>query len=113
MDRYLLGASFRVDGSSRFGKDKRYGSFPAVSLGWIVSEENFLRNSKALSFLKLRGSYGRTGNAEIGNFSSLSLYSATAYADIAGLIATQIGVPDLSWEKTTQFDIGLDFGFFE
>ncbi|MBL0133199.1 MAG: TonB-dependent receptor [Chitinophagaceae bacterium] len=112
MDRYLLGASFRVDGSSRFGKDKRYGSFPAVSLGWIVSEENFLRNSKALSFLKLRGSYGRTGNAEIGNFSSLSLYSATAYADIAGLIATQIGVPDLSWEKTTQFDIGLDFGFF-
>lgn len=112
MDRYLLGASFRVDGSSRFGKDNRYGAFPAVSLGWIVSEENFLKNNDVLSFLKVRGSFGRTGNAEIGNFSSLSLFSASAYADIAGLIATQIGVPDLSWEKTNQFDIGVDFGFW-
>lgn len=111
-DRYLLGASFRVDGSSRFGKNNRYGTFPAMSAGWIITEEDFLKNSKTISFLKLRGSYGRTGNAEIGNFSSLSLFSASAYADIAGLIATQIGVPDLSWEKTDQFDIGLDFGFF-
>lgn len=111
-DRYLLGASFRVDGSSRFGKDNRFGSFPALSAGWIISEENFLKNSKLLSFLKLRGSVGRTGNAEIGNFSSLSLYSASAYADIAGIIASQIGTPDLRWEKTTQYDIGFDFGFF-
>lgn len=109
-DRYLLSASFRVDGSSRFSKDERYGAFPAVSAGWIISEEDFLKNSDALSYLKLRASYGRTGNAEIGNFSSLSLYSASAYADIAGLIATQIGVPDLRWERTDQFDIGLDFG---
>ncbi|MFM9910287.1 MAG: SusC/RagA family TonB-linked outer membrane protein [Chitinophagaceae bacterium] len=112
MDRYLVGASFRVDGSSRFGKNNRYGSFPALSVGWIVSEEKFLKNSNNISFLKLRGSYGRTGNAEIGNFSSLSLFGASAYADIAGLIATQIGIPDLSWEKTDQFDVGLDFGFF-
>lgn len=111
-DRYLLGASFRVDGSSRFGKDNRFGSFPALSAGWIMSEENFLKNSKVLSFLKLRGSVGRTGNAEIGNFSSLSLYSASAYADIAGIIASQIGTPDLRWEKTTQYDLGFDFGFF-
>lgn len=111
MDRYLLGASMRVDGSSRFGEDNRYGYFPAVSAGWIISEEGFLKNSDALSFLKLRASYGKTGNAEIGNFSSLSLFSATDYADVAGLIASQIGVPDLSWERTDQFDLGLDFGF--
>jgi hypothetical protein len=70
-----------------------------------------LKNSDALSFLKLRASYGKTGNAEIGNFSSLSLFSATDYADVAGLIASQIGVPDLSGERTDQFDVGLDFGF--
>jgi len=111
-DKYLLGISLRTDGSSRFSKDERYGFFPAVSAGWIISEENFFKNSRLLSFLKLRGSYGRTGNAEIGNFSSLSLFSASAYADIAGLIFSQIGVPDLRWERTDQIDIGLDFGFF-
>lgn len=110
-DRYLLGASYRIDGSSRFGRDNRYGAFPAVSAGWILSEEAFLKNSSALSFLKLRASYGKTGNAEIGNFSSRSLYGAAAYADISGMVATQIGVPALSWERTNQFDIGLDFGF--
>lgn len=110
-DRYLIGASFRVDGSSRFGKDNRYGAFPAISAGWILSEENFLSNSNAISFLKLRASYGKTGNAEIGNFSSRSLFAAAAYADISGMIASQIGVPTLSWERTDQFDVGLDFGF--
>ncbi len=110
-DRYLVGASFRVDGSSRFGKDNRFGAFPAVSAGWILSEESFLKNSSALSFLKLRASYGKTGNAEIGNFSSRSLYAAAAYADISGMVASQIGIPTLSWEKTNQFDIGIDFGF--
>lgn len=112
-DRYLFGASFRVDGSSRFGKNSRYGSFPAVSAGWIISEENFLKNSNTLSFLKLRASIGKTGNAETGNFASLSLIGATDYANIPGLITTQIGVPDLTWEKTSQTDIGLDFGFFD
>ncbi|MFT3826720.1 MAG: TonB-dependent receptor [Chitinophagaceae bacterium] len=112
-DRLLVGASFRIDGSSRFGKDNRYGFFPAGSLGYILSEEDFLKDSRVVSFLKLRGSYGRTGNAEIGNFSSLSLYSASAYANIAGLVASQIGVPALSWEKTDQLDLGLDFGLFD
>jgi hypothetical protein len=76
-----------------------------------MSEENFLKNSRALSFLKLRTSYGKTGNAEIGNFSSLNLYSATAYANLAGIFLSQIGDPALSWENTNQFDIGIDFGF--
>ncbi len=110
-NKYLLGASFRVDGSSRFGKDNRYGAFPAASAGWIISEENFLQGSKAISFLKLRSSYGVTGNAEIGNFPSRSLYAASAYGSVSGLVTSQIGDEKLKWENTTQFDIGLDFGF--
>ncbi len=112
-DKYLLGVSFRIDGSSRFGEDNKYGSFPAVSAGWILSEENFLKNSNTISFLKLRSSYGVTGNAEIGNFSSRSLYAAAAYASVSGLVTSQIGTPDLKWENTKQFDIGLDFGFLK
>ncbi len=112
-DRYLLGVSLRYDGSSRFGQDNKFGSFPAASAGWIISQESFLENSKWLSFLKLRASYGLTGNAEIGNFSSRSLYTATAYATIAGIVPSQIGVTDLSWESTTQFDVGIDFGLLD
>ncbi|MEO6721457.1 MAG: TonB-dependent receptor [Ferruginibacter sp.] len=110
-NRYLVGASFRLDGSSRFGIDNRYGSFPAVSAGWVISEEGFLKNSKTISFLKLRSSYGVTGNAEIGNFSSRSLYAAAAYASVSGLVTSQIGDEKLKWENTNQFDLGLDFGF--
>ncbi|MFT3681368.1 MAG: TonB-dependent receptor [Ferruginibacter sp.] len=112
MDRYLLGASFRMDGSSRFAENNRYGSFPSVSVGWIISEENFMKNSQAFSFLKLRSSYGKTGNAEIGNFGYRSLYAASAYASVSGLIASQIGDEKLQWENTKQFDVGLDFGLF-
>lgn len=111
-DKYLVGASFRIDGSSRFGEDNKYGTFPAVSAGWILSEENFLKNSNTISFLKLRSSFGVTGNAEIGNFGSRSLYAASAYADISGLITSQIGDEKLKWENTKQFDVGLDFGLF-
>jgi TonB-linked SusC/RagA family outer membrane protein len=112
-DRYLLGVSIRSDGSSRFGDDNKFGAFPAASAGWIISQEKFLENSNLLSFLKLRASYGITGNAEIGNYSSRSLFSASPYASIAGIIPSQIGVPDLSWENTRQFDIGIDFGLFD
>ncbi len=112
-DKYLIGASFRVDGSSRFGKENKYGAFPAASAGWVISEENFLKGSKAVSFLKLRSSYGVTGNAEIGNFPSRSLYAASAYGSVSGLVTSQIGDEKLKWENTTQFDIGLDFGFFK
>jgi TonB-linked SusC/RagA family outer membrane protein len=112
LDKYLLGGSIRYDGSSRFGKDNKYGAFPSVSAGWIVSQEKFLQNSKAVSFLKIRASYGLTGNAEIGNFSSRSLYQAAAYSSISGLVTSQIGDPNLKWETTNQFDAGLDFGFF-
>ncbi|MES2880799.1 MAG: TonB-dependent receptor [Bacteroidota bacterium] len=112
-DKYLLSVSGRIDGSSRFGANSRYGFFPAVSLGWILSEEKFLENARFVSFLKLRGSYGIVGNSEIGNFPQLGLFSGDAgYAGSAGQRPSQIGNPDLKWEQTKQLDLGLDFGFF-
>lgn len=111
-DRYLLGATVRVDGSSRFGKENRYGTFPSVSAGWIASEENFLKNSGLVSFLKLRGSYGLTGNAEIGNFASLTLYEGVSYGGGSGTIPSQLGDPALTWENTATTDIALEFGLF-
>ena len=112
-NRYLVGLSGRVDGSSRFGKDNRYGFFPAISAGWILTEESFLKDNNLLSFLKLRGSYGLTGNAEIGNFASRGLYSGDAgYAGFPGQRPSQLENPDLSWEQTAQTDIGIDFGLF-
>ena len=112
-NKYLLGASGRIDGSSRFGSNSRYGFFPAVSAGWILTEESFLKNMKALSLLKVRASYGLTGNAEIGNFSSQALYAATGYVGLPGQAPSQIPNPDLTWEKTLQTDIGLEFGFLD
>ncbi|MEP7375945.1 MAG: TonB-dependent receptor [Chitinophagaceae bacterium] len=110
-EKYLLGASARIDGSSRFGPDNRYGIFPAVSAGWILSEEKFLKSSKALNYLKLRGSWGLTGNAEIGESQYLNLFHISNYPALPGFVPNQIGDPKLGWEKTTQVDAGLDFGF--
>lgn len=111
-DKYLLGLSGRVDGSSRFGANNRYGFFPSVSAGWILSEESFLKNNSSISLLKVRGSYGLTGNAEIANFGSLGLYTAEGYAGIPGQRQFQIENPDLKWEKTAQTDIGIEIGLF-
>jgi TonB-linked SusC/RagA family outer membrane protein len=101
-----------VDGSSRFGENSRYGFFPAVSAGWIMSEEDFLSNVEALSFLKLRGSFGLTGNSNVGNFPSRGLYGGTGYAGSSGLVPSQTPNPDLKWERTAQYNIGLDFALF-
>ena len=111
-EKYLLSASIRTDGSSRFGVNNRYGTFPAVSAGWIINQEEFLKSSSWLSLLKLRGSYGLTGNAEIGDFASRNLYQGVNYAGIGGTRPSQLGDPNLSWENTTNYNIGLDFGFF-
>ncbi|MEI3799361.1 MULTISPECIES: SusC/RagA family TonB-linked outer membrane protein [unclassified Chitinophaga] len=110
-EKYLAGFSIRADGSSRFGPDNRYGVFPAGSLGWVISQEDFLKESKALSFLKLRASAGLTGNAEIGESRFLSLYNITNYPNLPGFQPRTIGNPDLKWEKTVQVDAGLEFGF--
>jgi TonB-linked SusC/RagA family outer membrane protein len=112
-DRYLLSLSGRVDGSSRFGKESKYGFFPSGSVGWILSEENFLKSARSISFLKLRASYGLTGNdAGFGDFAQLGLWGAAKYNNVSGLVPTQLANPDLKWEKSEQLDIGIDFGFF-
>jgi len=110
-DKYLATVSVRRDGSSRFGANERYGVFPAGSVGWVISEENFLQSVRAINFLKLRASYGQVGNAEIGNFPQLGLFTGDAgYVGNAGQRPSQIGNPNLKWETTTQLDFGLDFG---
>lgn len=112
-NKYLFSASVRVDGSSRFGANNKYGTFPAASVGWILSEEDFLSGNSTLSFLKLRASYGQTGNAQIGNFAALGTYEAEGYAGSPGLQPVRIANPDLTWEKATQYDIGIDFGILD
>jgi TonB-dependent starch-binding outer membrane protein SusC len=111
--KYLLSVSGRIDGSSRFGENNRYGFFPAASVGWLITEESFMQDIPSLSLLKLRASYGLTGNAEIGNFASYGLYSGSSgYAGVPGQSPSQIENSDLRWEQTTQTDVGLEFGFF-
>ncbi|MFC2113425.1 SusC/RagA family TonB-linked outer membrane protein [Bacteroidota bacterium] len=112
MDKYLLGASVRRDGSSRFGKNSRYGTFPAFSAGWIMSRESFLQNAGFLSFLKLRASYGLTGNSGIDNFAHMGTYVGANYAGTSGIRPWTLSSPDLKWETTAQTDVGVDFGFF-
>ena len=112
-DKYLLKVSGRYEGSSRFGENNRYGFFPAASAGWIMTEEPFLSDSDVVNFLKLRASYGLTGNAGIGNFDARGLWGATSYGGRSGILPSQIPNPDLKWERSAQLDVGLDFGFFD
>ena len=108
-DKYLIALTGRYDASSRFGKNHRYGFFPSVSAGWIISEEKFMSNIGWINFLKLKASHGLTGNAEIGNFASRGLYSGDAnYAGNPGTRASQIANPDLKWESTTSSDAGIE-----
>ncbi|NDK56242.1 SusC/RagA family TonB-linked outer membrane protein [Pontibacter fetidus] len=111
-DRYLLGINFRADGSSRFSENNRYGYFPSISVGWRLIEESFMSDINALSELKLRASYGITGNQEIGNDAFRGLVVAGAsYIDRPGIALSQIPNPDLKWEETQQLNIGADVGF--
>jgi TonB-linked SusC/RagA family outer membrane protein len=112
-DRYLFSASLRADRSSRFGTDHRWGTFPAASLGWNVSEEPFAAGLARHATLKLRASYGVTGNQGIGDFASLSLAASAPYGTTPGLGQTTIGNPDLRWESTRAFDGGMDLGLFD
>ncbi|RSK45691.1 SusC/RagA family TonB-linked outer membrane protein [Hymenobacter perfusus] len=112
-NRYLASVSVRADASSRFGRDNRWGYFPAGSLGWVLSDEAFLQDNAVISLIKLRASYGVTGNAEIGNFSSRTLYAGSQYDTQPGIIPlTTLGNNELTWENTRQANLGLDFGFF-
>ncbi len=112
-EKYFFTLSGRVDGSSRFGVDNRFGFFPAGSAGWIISQEDFMAGIKdVLSYLKVRASYGITGNSGIPDYAHLALYSGVNYAGRTGLEVTQLQSRELGWENTAQLDIGLDFGFF-
>ena len=110
--KYLFSLSGRLDGSSRFGTNNQYGFFPAVAVGWVISEEDFFATGSPISYLKIRSSYGLTGNASISNFASRGLYGAVRYFGTSGLRPNQIANPDLTWESTAQFDVGIDFGLF-
>jgi len=113
-NKYLLSGSVRRDGSSRFGANNKYGVFGAGSAGYVLTEESFLKDSQILSFLKVRASYGVTGNAEIGNFASRSLFSALPYAELSGTAPVNVlGNPDLTWETTKQTDIGVEFALLD
>ena len=110
-DKYLLSVSGRYDGSSRFGANNRYGFFPAVSAGWIISDESFLQNSKWLNFLKFKASYGLTGNSEIDNYAARGLYSPSAYGGLGGQSPSQLPNPNLKWESTASMDVGVEASF--
>lgn len=112
-NKYLMTLSGRYDASSRFGENERYGFFPAASIGWLVSEEAFLQGNNTLSLLKVRGSYGSTGNAEIGNYAHFGLYGSASYNLQPGLQPTQIANPNLTWERTNQLNFGVEFGLFD
>ncbi len=112
-DKYIASFSVRRDGSSRFGNGNRWGTFPAMSVGYILSEEDFLVNNKVLTYLKIRGGAGITGNAEIGNYEYFGAYSTQTYVDRAGLVVSRIDNPNLSWETTMQYNAGFDFGFWD
>lgn len=113
-DKYLLTATGRYDGSSKFGKDNRYAFFPSAAVGWRISNENFLKSSRLVSDLKLRFSTGVTGNSEIGPYASQG--STGNYTVIfndsrnTGIAMGGIPNPSLKWEKTLQHDLGVDFG---
>jgi TonB-linked SusC/RagA family outer membrane protein len=116
-DRYLLTATIRRDGSSRFGANNKWGYFPSASLAWKVSEESWLKEHRWLSSLKLRASYGVTGNNQIPNYGSIALLNSRQYtwgSNVQrGLYPNTISNPSLRWEKTGQFDFGLNAGLFK
>lgn len=115
-DRYLLSASIRRDGSSRFGVENKWGNFPAVSAGWIVSEEKFMKPFGSwLSIFKLRASYGMVGNNNIGNYTQYNVISQAnavfGSSVYSGTKVTNMGNDKLGWEKTSEFDFGVDLSF--
>jgi hypothetical protein len=113
MDRYLVTASVLTDGSSRFGRNNRWGTFPAASLGWKISDEPWLTGMFGNNSLKLRGSVGNTGNQALPqDFGSLERYARANYVDEIGLAQVSLGNPNLKWESTREWDGGLDLNLF-
>jgi TonB-dependent starch-binding outer membrane protein SusC len=116
-NKYFLNATIRRDGSSRFGPNSKWGTFPSVSGAWLVSDESFMQNVKLINSLKLRLSYGQTGNNLIPNYGSVALLGTSAYTEgttvLNGLRTISIANPNLKWEKTSQYNIGIDLGLLD
>ena len=112
-ERYILNATFRRDGSTRFGPGKRFGNFGAVGAAWIFSNESFIPESSVLSYGKLRASYGTTGNDLIGEYAYLDSWSSTSYPydNVAGLGPSRLANPDYRWEENRKMEVGLELGF--
>ncbi|WP_455606723.1 TonB-dependent receptor [Bacteroides sp.] len=115
-DRYLLTATIRRDGSSKFQGKNKWGNFPSVAVAWRMSEESFIKNLNIFDVLKLRISWGNTGNQAIGAYSTLGLLAESKYgwggtSDYPGYGVSGPATPNLTWEKTTQYDLGLDMAF--
>ena len=110
-NKYFIQGTIRRDGLSALPTDNKWGNFPGLSLGWTVSNENFLKDNATLSELKLRASYGKVGNTDIGNYPYLGLYNSFKYADYNGIGYSQAGNDQLKWETNTKKNIGADFGF--
>ena len=118
--KYLLTATIRADGSSRFGPDNKWGLFPSASVGWRISQESFMENLSTVSELKLRASYGITGNNDIPDYGSIGSIGASNYilgsgsgAIVNGLVQNSISNRELGWEQTKELDLGLDLGLFK
>lgn len=116
--KYLFTASARGDGSSRFGVNNRWGIFPSTSVGWVLSDEEFLKGNPTISFAKLRSSYGITGNNNIGNYTQYALINNTVNVAFGntltpGAAVTSLDNPNLGWETTAQMDVGFDLGFLD
>ena len=113
-NKYFVTGSYRVDGSSAFQKNKRYGSFPAISAGWLASNEDFLKNNRVIDFLKIRGGYGITGTQDIGASRYLGLYSLSSqYNSQSAATPLQLASPNLTWESKHQLNLGVDISFFK
>ncbi len=117
-NKYSATLTARRDGSSRFGENNKYGTFPSAAVAWKISEEDFMADLKKINFLKLRTSWGLTGNQEIGDFAYQTTYSGGSPAIwddqlITTTAPSRLPNPDLKWEQTEQIDVGLDFGLFK
>ena len=110
-NKYFIQGTIRRDGLSSLPTANKWGNFPGASIGWTVSNENFLQDNTTLSELKLRASYGKVGNTDIGNYPYLGLYNSFKYADYNGIGYSQAGNDQLQWETNTKKNFGADFGF--
>ncbi|WP_299669138.1 SusC/RagA family TonB-linked outer membrane protein [uncultured Polaribacter sp.] len=112
LNKYFFSYNFSVDTSSRFGEDNKIGIFPSVGAGWLISSENFMAASKNVDQIKLRASYGLTGNDGIGNYNAESYFVSRRFLEGTGLVSGNVANSSIAWEETTKANIGLDLGFF-